>query len=138
MVNVGYDIGIQAGSMGCVPGIAEFALRGCGRAGGAAAPVHRARTPGRGMGPGRTDPGARARRGPVLQRAEDDLSALERGVVWCRYTVLVASSAARADQWTQFAGLLAEHLGIDEGEPRLLWSHGIAALGDEAHGQGRG
>ncbi len=58
-------------------------------------------------------------------RAEDDLGALkleelERAVVSCRYTLLVASGAGQADQWTQFAGTLAEHLGIEEGKPRLL------------------
>src|SRR5690242_11207604 len=63
--------------------------------------------------------------GEYWPRAEDDLGALkleelERAVVSCRYTLLVASSAARADQWAQFAGLLAEHLGIEEGKPRLL------------------
>ncbi len=63
--------------------------------------------------------------GQYWTRAEDDLGALkleelERAVVSCRYTLLVASGAARADEWTQFAGLLAEHLGIEEGKPRLL------------------
>jgi hypothetical protein len=63
--------------------------------------------------------------GQYWTRAEDDLGALkleelERAVVSCRYTLLVASGAARADQWAQFAGLLAEHLGIEEGKPRLL------------------
>jgi tetratricopeptide (TPR) repeat protein len=69
--------------------------------------------------------------GQFWTRAEDDLDALKRGergeleeleraVVSCRYTLLVASSAARADEWTQFAGVLAQHLGIEEGKPRLL------------------
>src|SRR5262245_45267083 len=63
--------------------------------------------------------------GQYWTRAEDDLGALkleelERAVQACRYTLLVASSAARVDQWAQFASLLAEHLGIEEGKPRLL------------------
>ncbi|HWO18787.1 MAG TPA: tetratricopeptide repeat protein [Kofleriaceae bacterium] len=63
--------------------------------------------------------------GQFWTRAEDDLGALrleelERAVESCRYTLLVASGAARADQWAQFAGLLAEHLGVEEGKPRLL------------------
>jgi len=63
--------------------------------------------------------------GQYWTRAEDDLGALkldeiERAVQACRYTLLVASSAARVDQWAQFAGQLAERLGIEEGKPRLL------------------
>jgi hypothetical protein len=63
--------------------------------------------------------------GQYWTRAEDDLGVLkldgiERAVQACRYTLLVASSAARVDQWAQFAGQLAEHLGIEEGKPRLL------------------
>src|SRR6185369_13575096 len=63
--------------------------------------------------------------GQFWTRAEDDLGALkleelERAVESCRYTLLVASSAARADEWTQFAGVLAQHLGLEEGKPRLL------------------
>lgn len=63
--------------------------------------------------------------GQFWTRAEDDLGALkleelERAVVSCRYTLLVASSAARVDQWTQLASMLAEHLGLEEGKPRLL------------------
>jgi len=63
--------------------------------------------------------------GQYWTRAEDDLGApkleeLERAVQTCRYTLLVASSAARVDQWAQFAGQLAERLGIEEGKPRLL------------------
>ena len=58
-------------------------------------------------------------------RPEDDLEALkleelERAVQACRYTLLVASSAARVDEWTKFAGTLAQHLGIEEGKPRLI------------------
>jgi WD40 repeat protein len=48
------------------------------------------------------------------------LDEIERAVRACRYTLLVASSAARVDQWAQFAGQLAERLGIEEGKPRLL------------------
>ena len=58
-------------------------------------------------------------------RAEADpgalqLEELEDAVEACRYTLLVASGAARVDQWTQFAARLAEHLGVEEGKPRLL------------------
>ena len=58
--------------------------------------------------------------GQYWTRAEDDLGApkleeLDRAVQSCRYTLLVASSAARVDQWAQFAGQLAERLGIEEG-----------------------
>src|SRR6185503_3027306 len=52
------------------------------------------------------------------------LEELERAVKAHRYTLLVASSAARVDQWAQFAAHLAEHLGVEEGKPRLL----LAAL----------
>lgn len=63
--------------------------------------------------------------GQYCTRAEDDLGAvklveLERAVRACRYTLLVASSAARVDEWAQFGGLLAQHLGVEEGKPRLL------------------
>jgi hypothetical protein len=63
--------------------------------------------------------------GQYWTRAEDDLGAprlkeLERAVQSCRYTLLVASGAARVDDWVQFAGLLAQHLGIEQGKPRLL------------------
>src|SRR5689334_13181812 len=62
-------------------------------------------------------------------RAEADpgalkLEELEQAVKACRYTLLVASSAARVDQWAQFVAQLAEHLGVEEGKPRLL----LAAL----------
>ena len=63
--------------------------------------------------------------GQYWTRAEDDLGALklqelERAVQACRYTLLVASSAARVDEWAQFAGVLAQHLGVEEGKPRLI------------------
>lgn len=58
-------------------------------------------------------------------RAEDDLDGLRveeiaEEVQACRYTLLVASGAARADQWVQLAAGLAEVLAIEEGKPRLL------------------
>ncbi|TMQ05962.1 MAG: hypothetical protein E6J91_39280, partial [Deltaproteobacteria bacterium] len=58
--------------------------------------------------------------GQYWTRAEDDVGALkleelERAVRSCRYTLLVASSAGRVDQWAQFASLLAVRLGIEEG-----------------------
>jgi WD40 repeat protein len=57
--------------------------------------------------------------------AEDDLGALkleeiERAVQSCRYTLLVASRAARIDEWTNFGAVLAQHLGIEERKLRLL------------------
>ncbi len=63
--------------------------------------------------------------GQYWTHAEDSLDALkieeiERAVESCRYTLLVASSAASADEWVQFAGLLAQHVGTEEGKPRLL------------------
>jgi hypothetical protein len=63
--------------------------------------------------------------GQYCMRAEDNLGGpqleeLERAVQSCRYTLLVASSAARVDEWTTFAGILAQHLGIEQGKPRLL------------------
>src|SRR6185436_2680184 len=65
----------------------------------------------------------------VWTRTEADpgtlrLESLEHAVKAHRYTLLVASSAARVDQWTQFAADLAQHLGVEEGKRRLL----IAAL----------
>ncbi|HWU85955.1 MAG TPA: hypothetical protein VN253_01690 [Kofleriaceae bacterium] len=56
------------------------------------------------MGTGRADPGAGLAEGEYWTRAENDLGALkleelERAVVSCQYTLLVASSAARTDQW---------------------------------------
>lgn len=58
-------------------------------------------------------------------RAEDDLDGVRveeiaEEVQACRYTLLVASGAARADQWVQLAAGLAEVLAIEEGKPRLL------------------
>jgi hypothetical protein len=63
--------------------------------------------------------------GQYWTRSEADLGALqieelERAVQSCRYTLLVASSAARVDEWTSFASTLAQHLGLEEGQPRLL------------------
>jgi hypothetical protein len=52
------------------------------------------------------------------------LEALEDAVKGHRYTLLIVSSAARVDQWAQFAARLAEHLGVEEDKPRLL----LAAL----------
>jgi len=56
------------------------------------------------VGTGRADPGAGLAEGEYWTRAENDLGALkleelERAVVSCQYTLLVASSAARTDQW---------------------------------------
>ena len=63
--------------------------------------------------------------GQYWTRAEDDLGAprldeFDRAVQSCRYTLLVASSAGRVDEWNQFAARLAQHLGVEEGKPRLL------------------
>lgn len=63
--------------------------------------------------------------GQYWTRAEDDigglkLAELERAVRSCRYTLLVASKAARFDEWTKFGAVLAQHLGLEEGKPRLL------------------
>jgi hypothetical protein len=63
--------------------------------------------------------------GQYWTRTEDHLGApkleeLERAVQSCRYTLLVASIAAQVDEWTAFAGLLAQHLSMEDGKPRLL------------------
>ena len=63
--------------------------------------------------------------GQYWTRAEDEpgkpkLDEMARAVQACRYTLLVASSAARVDVWAQFAGELAQRLGVEEGKPRLL------------------
>src|SRR5262245_9287342 len=59
--------------------------------------------------------------GQYWTRAEDDLGALqleelERAVQSCRYTLLVASTAAQVDEWARFGAILAQHLGIEEGK----------------------
>lgn len=77
--------------------------------------------------------------GQYWTRAEDAPGAprlleLERAVRSCRYTLLVASGAARVDEWTTFAGLIAQHLGIEEGKPRLLVvTRDFAPTSGEAH-----
>lgn len=70
-------------------------------------------------------PGLGLADGQYWTRTEDDLGApvlteLQRAVESCRYTLLVASSAAKVDEWVQFASILAQHAGLEEGKPRLL------------------
>jgi tetratricopeptide (TPR) repeat protein len=58
-------------------------------------------------------------------RADDDLgqlqlSAIESAVGECRFTVLVASTAARWNKLAQLAAALAQHAGIEDQAPRLI------------------
>ena len=125
MVRVGQEAGIQVDPAGHVPGAAALAAVA---AAGVSAPMLLHITHARqdeAWVQGVLIPALGLAEDQVWTRAEDDLGALkveelERAVVSCRYTLLVASGAARADQWTQFAGQLAEHLGVEEGKPRLL------------------
>ena len=61
----------------------------------------------------------------VWTREEDDVGAprlaeLARAARACTYTVLVVSAAAQADAWASYGGVLAEHLALEDGKPRLL------------------
>jgi hypothetical protein len=63
--------------------------------------------------------------GQYRTRADDvmgdlQLAEIARAVEECRFTVLVASSAARADHVVQFAAGLAQHLTIEARTPRLI------------------
>ena len=51
---------------------------------------------------------------------ELQLQAIADAVEQCRFTVLVASSAARWDKLAQFAAGLAQHAGLEDQAPRLL------------------
>jgi hypothetical protein len=51
---------------------------------------------------------------------EPQLQAIERAVDECRFTVLIASSAARWDKLAGFAARLAQHAGLEGGVPRLI------------------
>jgi tetratricopeptide (TPR) repeat protein len=58
-------------------------------------------------------------------RADDDLgelqlTAIERAVEECRFTVLVASTASRWNKLAQLAAALAQHAGIEDQTPRLI------------------
>src|SRR5215510_9443408 len=76
--------------------------------------VHGRMVPELGLGPGQ-----------FRTRADDTLGALqiaeiERAVDECRFTVLIASTAARWDALAQHAAALARHAGIESGRPRLI------------------
>jgi hypothetical protein len=51
---------------------------------------------------------------------EQQLQAIERAVDECRFTVLIASSAARWDKLAGLAAGLAQHAGLEDGVPRLI------------------
>ena len=51
---------------------------------------------------------------------ELQLQAIADAVEQCRFTVLIASSAARWDKLTQFAAGLAQHAGLEGQTPRLI------------------
>lgn len=70
-------------------------------------------------------PGLGLSEGQYWTRAEADLGRLrleelERAVKACRYTLLVASQAAKFDAWTHFAAALAQHAGVEDDRERLL------------------
>lgn len=63
--------------------------------------------------------------GQYRTREEDGLGELQvaeiaRAVEDCRYTVLIASRAARWDRWVQLAAALAQHVSIEQQAPRLF------------------
>jgi tetratricopeptide (TPR) repeat protein len=63
--------------------------------------------------------------GQYLTREDDglgelQLQAIADAVEQCRFTVLVASSAARWDTLAQFAAGLAQHAGLEDQTPRLI------------------
>lgn len=58
-------------------------------------------------------------------RADDglgelQLTAIEHAIDKCRFTVLVASTAARWNKLAQFAATLAQHRGLEDAAPRLI------------------
>lgn len=70
-------------------------------------------------------PGLGLSEGQYWTRAEADLGRLrleelERAVKACRYTLLVASYAAKFDAWTNFAAALAQHAGVEDERDCLL------------------
>src|SRR4051812_19541068 len=63
--------------------------------------------------------------GQYHTRADDglgelQLAAIERAIDECRFTVLVASTAARWNKLAQFAANLAQHRGLEDQPPRLI------------------
>lgn len=63
--------------------------------------------------------------GQYRTREDDGLGELHvaeiaRAVEDCRYTVLIASRAARWDRWVQLAADLAQHVSIEQQTPRLF------------------
>ena len=63
----------------------------------------------------------RTREGDGL--GEPQLQAIADAVEQCRFTVLVAASAARWDKLVQFAAGLAQHAGLENQTPRLDVHH---------------
>src|SRR5262245_7292872 len=65
---------------------------------------------------------------------EPQLEAIEKAVDQCRFTVLIASSAARWDALMQFAATLAQHARLEGGPPRLIViARDFAPSSDAAH-----
>lgn len=70
-------------------------------------------------------------------RADDglgelQLAAIEQAVRECRFTVLVASTAARWNKLAQFAAALAQQAGVEDDAPRLIIIARDFALDSEA------
>jgi hypothetical protein len=75
--------------------------------------------------------------GRYRTRADDalgdvQLEAIGRAVEECRFTLLVASSAARWDRLTQYAAVLAQHAGWERSTPRLVVIARDFSLGSES------
>jgi len=75
--------------------------------------------------------------GQYRTRADDalgdvQLEAIGRAVEECRFTLLIASSAARWDKFTQFAAVLAQHVGLEGAAPRLVIVARDFTLGSES------
>ncbi len=76
--------------------------------------------------------------GGQVRTREDDgvgelqLEAIARAVEACRFTVLIASSAARWDTLAQFAAALAQYAGLEGDVPRLIIVARDFALSPEA------
>jgi tetratricopeptide (TPR) repeat protein len=65
-------------------------------------------------------------------QGELQLDEIRRAVEECRFTVLVASSAARWDRLAQFAASLAQHAALEQATPRLIIIARDFAFGSEA------
>lgn len=75
--------------------------------------------------------------GQYRTRADDalgdvQLEAIGRAVEECRFTLLIASSAARWDRLTQYAAVLAQHAGWERSTPRLVVIARDFRLGSES------